>query len=277
MKNIIKLIFGIVLTGILFTACKKDENKVYYQGGTDPVLSASSTAALVLTSTNKDNPAVTFSWTNPNYQFNTGVSSQDVIYTLQIDTVGSNFKDVSETTISKDLSVALTVGELNKKILALNVIPGGVSNIEIRIKSNLINSTLPLYSNVIKLTVTSYLDFAITPPGTAPLFADGKLFLVGSATAGGWNNPVPLPTQQFTRLDATHYKITVPLLGGQEYLMLPVNGDWGTKYGNSCGANSCNSAGGDNFKMGGDNIKGPSSAGTYTITVNFVTGKFTVN
>ena len=277
MKNIIKLIFAIVFTGVLFAACKKDENKVYYQGGTDPVLSASSTSALVLNSANKDNPAVTFSWTNPNYQFNTGVSSQDVIYTLQIDTAGSNFKDVSETTISKDLSVALTVGELNKKILALNVTPGGVSNIEIRIKSTLFNSTLPLYSNVIRLTVTSYLDFAITPPGTAPLFADGKLFLVGSATAGGWNNPVPLPTQQFTRLDATHYKITAPLLGGQEYLMLPVNGDWGVKYGNSCGANSCNNAGGDSFKIGGDNMKGPSSAGTYTITVNFVTGKFTVN
>lgn len=277
MKNILKFTGTLLLVSFLFTACKKQINDIQYLGGTDPVLTASSTVALVLLPANANNPAVSFSWTNPDYQFSTGISSQDVTYTLQIDTVGSNFKDVSETTISKDLSVALTVSELNKKILSLNVIPGGVSNIEIRIKSTLVNSTLPLYSNIIKMKVTSYLDFAITPPGTAPLYADGKLFLVGSATGGGWNNPVPLPTQQFTRMDATHYKITVPLLGGQEYLLLPVNGDWGTKYGNSCGANSCNAAAGDNFKVGGDNVKGPASAGTYTITVNFVTGKFTVN
>ena len=139
------------------------------------------------------------------------------------------------------------------------------------------NSSVPLYSNVIAIAVTPYLDAAVTPPGTPPLFADGKLFLVGSATAGGWDNPVPVPTQEFTKIDATHYTITVALGGAQEYLMLPVNGDWSAKYGNACGSNSCNSATGDFFKAGGDNIKGPASGGTYTITVNFVTGKFTVN
>jgi hypothetical protein len=277
MKNIVKFLSAVTMVSLLLLACKKQINEIKYLGGTPPVLTASSTAALVLLPANANNPAITFSWTNPEYQFSTGISSQDVTYTLQIDTVGSNFKDINETTISKDLSIALTVSELNKKLLALNVIPGGVSNIEVRIKSTLANGSVPLYSNVIKLTVTTYLDFAVIPPGTAPLYTDGKLYLVGSATAGGWNNPVPLPTQQFTKIDPTHYTITITLAGGQEYLLLPVNGDWGTKYGNSCGSNSCNAAAGDNFKMGGDNIKGPASGGTYTITVNFVSGKFTVN
>lgn len=277
MKKSLKQITFLLVASLLFAACKKQINEIQYLGGTAPVLTASSTAALVLLPANANNNIISLSWTNPDYRFSTGISSQDVTYTLQIDTVGSNFKDVNETTISKDLAVTLTVADLNKKILALNVVPGGVSNIELRIKSALTNSSVPLYSNIIKMTVTTYLDFAVTPPGTAPLYNDGKLYLVGSATAGGWNNPVPLPTQEFTKIDATHYKITVALSGGQEYLLLPVNGDWGTKYGNSCGSNSCNNAAGDNFKMGGDNIKGPASSGTYTITVNFVSGKFTVN
>jgi len=278
MKNILKLLAGIILVSFFFLACKKQISQIQYLGGTPPVLTASSTAPLVLSPVNATTTqALTLSWTNPNYQFTTGLNSQDVAYTLQVDTVGSNFKDVSETVIAKDLSVALTVDALNKILLALNVTPGSVSNVELRIKANLVNSTATLYSNVIKLTATSYLSAAVTPPGTAPLYADGKLYLVGSATAGGWNNPVPLPTQQFTRIDATHYTITATLSGGQEYLLLPVNGDWGVKYGNSCGSNSCNSNTGDSFKMGGDNIKGPTAGGTYTISVNFITGKFTVN
>ena len=279
MKNIIKKAGAAILLSFVFTGCKKQISEIQYKGGTAPVLSASSTAPQVLNIANKNIAAITFSWTNPNYRFSTGISSQDVAYTIQIDTVGSDFvnPNLSETSVSKDLSTTFTVGDLNKKLLSMNLQPGVPYNLQIRVKSALNNSSVAMYSNVIPITVTSYLDAAVAPPGTAPLYADGKLYLVGSATAGGWDNPVPVPTQEFTKIDATHYTITVALSGGQEYLMLPVNGDWSAKYGNACGSNSCNSASGDTFKAGGDNIKGPASAGTYTITVNFVSGKFTIN
>lgn len=279
MKNIIKIVGAFIMLSFLSIGCKKQIGEIQLLGGTAPVLTASTTASMVLNVANKDNPAVTFSWTNPNYQFSTGISSQDVAYTLQIDTSGSNFvnPNLSETTIAKDLSTTLTVGDLNKKLLSMNLQPGSAYTVQIRIRSALANSSAFLYSNIIRITVTTYLDAAVTPPGTAPSYADGKLYLVGSATNGGWNNPVPVPTQQFTRIDATHYTITTTLIGGQEYLMLPVNGDWTVKFGNSCGSNSCNAAAGDNFKTGGDNFKGPASNGTYTITVNFISGKFTVN
>ncbi len=276
MKNIIKL-STVIIACFLVQACKKQISEVRYAGGTDPVLTVSSTDPQVLSIANKNKNAISFSWTNPNYQLSTGVSSQDVSYTVQIDT-SSKFTtpDLSETTIAKDLSATFTVGDLNKKLLAMNLQPGVAYNLNIRLRSTL-GISVPLYSNVIVVTVTPYLDAAVTPPGTPPFFTDGKLYLVGSATAGGWDNPVPLPTQEFTRIDATHYTITISLVGGQEYLLLPVNGDWSVKYGNACGSNSCNAAAGDNFKQGGDNIKGPSSGGMHTINVNFVSGKFTVN
>ena len=103
MKNILKLLFGaLFLTGAFFS-CKKDENKIFYEGGKAPVLTASSTSAMVLIIANKNNFALKFNWTNPDYQFTTGISSQDVTYTLQFDTTGarrSQLLSVLDTAIS---------------------------------------------------------------------------------------------------------------------------------------------------------------------------------
>jgi starch-binding outer membrane protein SusE/F len=283
MKTLIKFSLFVAITLVALHSCKKEENQVVFEGGTAPALKASSTGPFVLVLADKNNPALSFSWTNPNYNFNSGLSSQDVTYTLQIDTVGSNFKNpnMSQTPITKDLSVALTVGELNKKFLNMNIPTGVSKNYIVRVKSTLATNAVPLYSNVLNFTATAYLDAAVTPPGTAALgYTDGKLFLVGDATLGGWNNPVPVPTQKFTQVDATHYEITVTMVGGKEYLMLPVNGDWGSKYGVMCDpgqGNSCNpSPNALDFKAQGDNIKGPAGGGTYTIKVNFITGKITL-
>jgi starch-binding outer membrane protein SusE/F len=278
MKKILNISLSILAISIIICSCKKVENQVTFDGGTAPALSSNNAAPLVLLIANKDNPAITFSWTNPNYKFNTGVSSQDVTYTLQIDTAGSGFKNpkMNETVISKELALALTVGELNRKLLSMEL-PWGVSkNFNARIKSSLTNNSVPLFSNVVNFTATAYLDAAVTPPGTAPAYADGALFLVGSATPGGWNNPVPVPTQKFTRIDATHYELTLPMNGGQSYLMLPVNGDWSAKYGAMCSGNNCNAPGAYDFKAGGADLLAPATNGTYTIKVNFVSGKVTV-
>ncbi len=278
MKKIINFSLAGVFTCaiIALSSCNKEENKVDFLGGTAPVLTSTIPASIVLLDANKNNTAGVFTWTNPNYKFSTGTSSQDVTYTLQLDTAGSTFKNPNETIIPRELGVTLTVGELNKKILAMNL-PWGISkNFIMRIKASLANGSVPLYSNLKTFAATAYLDAAVTPPGTAPAYADGKLYLVGDASNGGWNNPVPVPTQEFTRIDATHYTLTVPLIGGKEYLLLPTNGDWGRKYGNACGSNGCNSTSGYDFKAQGDNIKAPATSGTYTIAINFVSGKITV-
>jgi subtilase family serine protease len=105
---------------------------------------------------------------------------------------------------------------------------------------------------------------------------NGDLFLVGSATAGGWNNPVPVPTQQFTRTNTTTYELTVALSGGQEYLLLPKNGDWGHKYAVKDKTLSGLNTGGEFGADLGDNFPGPSVTGNYKIVVDFKLGKFTV-
>ena len=143
-------------------------------------------------------------------------------------------------------------------------------NIEVRVTSTLASNTVPLVSNKLAFTVTPY---AIPPKVDPP--ASGKLFLVGGATPGGWSNPVPEPAQEFTKVSATLYVITVALTANESYLFLPVNGSWSAKYGFN-GSNNNNNVNGDDFKAEGGDVKAPGASGTYKIEVDFQRGKFTV-
>ncbi len=281
MKKIIKILSSSILLALIIISCKKEVASVTFNGGTNPVLTVSNPlATTVLLKSNENNIWNTLNWTNPNYQLSTGLSSQNVTYTIQFDTTGSNFTNPNkgEISIGSDLSNGLLVKDVNKLILGMGLLENMPHNMEIRVKSSLINNTLPYYSNVLKVTITPYLDVKVTLPADLPTVAanNGDLFLVGDATAGGWNNPVPTPTQKFTRTSSTTYEITVPLIGGKQYLMLPKNGDWGNKYAVVSNTVPGLSAGGDFDANKSDNFPGPSVSGNYKIVVNFKTGKFTV-
>jgi len=274
MKYISKIL---LLSSLLITSlwsCKKDENQVFFTGGTEPVLKSSlaSASSLTLTEPDKDLTAFVLSWTNPNYSFTTGVSSQNVSYTIEIDTTGANFTSPKkkEVSLSSDLSKGITIGELNSYAVAdLGLKTGMNHNIELRVKSSLANAGV-LYSNVIKYTINPYLVVKVALPSS------GDLFLVGNASPGGWNNPVPVPSQKFTQVSATVYELTIALTGGNSYLLLPVNGSWSDKYGGAGSGNNSNNVNGDDFKRGGSDLLAPAASGNYKISVDFVSGKFTL-
>jgi hypothetical protein len=120
MKNIFRYVLPALTLAIVFASCKKDEKRVVFEGGTAPVLTASAAGPFVLLQPERDKPAVTLKWTNPDYKFNTGVSSQDVTYTLQIDTAGSNFTlnpNKQEVAIANDLSVSYKNGSYRRSAL----------------------------------------------------------------------------------------------------------------------------------------------------------------
>jgi len=283
MKSLIKSLFTFSVLSVLLVSCKKDENKVFYQGGTNPVLTASSISPLVLLIANKDNPAVTFSWTNPNYQFNTGSSSQDVTYTLQVDTAGANFTNPlkQEKSISKDLSIALTVSDVNFFLTKMALTSGVAHNMEFRIKSNLGNNSVPLYSNVVKISVNNYLDFAVEPPGTpGAQYLDGNLWILGDAVASGWSNPLPNPydvSQKFARAggvnDVLHYVATITFNATGGYKLIQTQGVWATQYHAMDGTATLS---GDFEKKDSDPQFPSPGAGNYKVEINFQTGKYTL-
>ena len=273
MKSIIKLISLSLVLATTLWSCTKDENKEYILSSTNPVLSASSTAPLVLDLINKDNQAIKFSWTNPNYEFTTGTSSQDVNYTLQFDTTGANFTNpkLVARSVSKYLSMSLTVKELNSILLAMDLVENMPHNIEIRIVSSLTGSAVPLTSNVIKIVASPYLDVKYPVPA--------NLYITGAATPLSWQcgcaSDGAGTTQKFAKISSTAFQLTITLTAGQSYLLLPVYGSWSAKYGGVAAGNA-NNVTGDDFQPNGNDLLAPSVTKSYKITVDFKTGKFTV-
>ncbi len=280
MKKAIKLFLAITFSAGLLVSCKKDENKVYFEGGTPPLLTASSTTPMVLKRDDKDKFAITFSWTNPNYHFNTGVSSQSVTYILQVDTTGANFgsSKLQEQSISSDLSITMTVRDVNLFLTKMELAAGMNHNMEFRIKSTLGNGSVPLYSNVLKIVINNYLDFAVEPPGTlANNYLDGSLWIVGDAVASGWNNPLPAPydvPQRFSRVtptDVLHYKANINFNATGGYKLIQTQGVWSTQYHALDGTAKLSGK----FEKKDSDPQFPSpGAGLYKVEINFQTGEY---
>jgi hypothetical protein len=148
--------------------------------------------------------------------------------------------------------------------------PGKEHNLEVRVRAAIGNTATAVFSNSISIKATPY----ALPPKVAPP-TTGALYIVGNATPGGWNNPVPVPSQQFTRVSETLYEITLDMVGGGAYLLIPTNGQW-AKYNVNDDTIPGIAEGGDFFREGSRDIPGPAAAGTYKITVDFQRGKFTV-
>jgi hypothetical protein len=272
---------------LALAACKKQGTDVVYEGGTAPVLTATLKDSIPLSSATAKNQAISFAWTNPNYQFSNGVSSLNVTYNLEFDTVGANFTSPHMQTVqvSPDLSTSFTVDALNGLVAnGLQLAYAQQHALQVRVVSQMAPYTsgsagiAMLNSNPLNFTVTPYAPPpAVTPP------ASGTLVLVGGdPLLGAWSNPVPA-SQQFTKVSNTDYQLTIALSGGDptnsnssdQYLILPVNGSWSHKY--ACASTSAEPFSGGSFGLDkSSNFPGPTAAGTYKFDVNFQTGIITV-
>ncbi len=216
----------------------------------------SSASPLVLQVSNASNTAVSFNWNASNF------GSNEIKYALQIDTAGGNFANPQVKQLGTALTAGFTVSELNTIAIAAGVIGGTTKNVQFRIVSYLGNYATPLVNSAtVSIPVTT---FTPLPPA---------LYIVGDATPGGWNNPVPVPSQQFSRLDAVSYGIVINLTAGKSYLFLPLNGNWDHKYGGASATGGTLLADG---AVPGSNTPAPATSGMYQIVVNFQTNTYTV-
>jgi hypothetical protein len=209
------------------------------------------------------------------------MSSQDVTYTLEMDTLGGNFSSSKKVTtvISKDTKKIYTVGELNGILgntMVLQLDPRREYTVQIRGSSSISVSgggaAGKLTSNVISFKTTPF-----APPPKVEPPTNGTLWATGDAFASGWGNPLPAPydvSQQFTKISNTLYEATVSMVGGGGYKLIQIQGDWGTQYHMLAGGTW---EGGNIEKKDSDpQFPGGPSAGTYRITVDFQLGKFSV-
>ena len=124
-----------------------------------------------------------------------------------------------------------------------------------------------LYKIIVNFVTGKYTCTAATAADMPP----ANLYIVGDATPGGWNNPVPVPSQQFTKVSNAGFEITVTLTAGLHYLYLPVNGDGGHKYAVQDNTIPAIKLGGTFIVDSGQDFPSPDVTSPYKIQAEFIT------
>jgi len=270
MKLFNKMLAIGVAAALGFAACEKSPELPLYENGTMPLLTSSaSTVAPLPGDSNKY--VLAFTWTNPKY----ATDSSKNRYIIQIDSAGRNFSKATSKEVIGENNLSILGKDLNAMLLSYGFAFGVSYNMEARLISSYGNNNDRLISTSVPIKMTPY---KIPPKVVLP--TSGKLFIVGDATKGSWSNPVPVPTQEFTRIDETTFGGIFQLNGGGSYLILPENGNWDKKYAVADGSIPGLNAGGDfGYNVSGShnsNIPGPTTDGLYKIILDFQKGKFTV-
>jgi hypothetical protein len=258
------MLFMVAVTG--FTACDKIEDLPFYGPGIDPAMNASATnIAPVPADSLKD--VLTLDWSDPKY----ATDSNTVRFLVQIDSAGRNFAKASIREVIGKRTTTFTARDLNNIMLGFGFEFNKAYDLDVRVVSSYANNNERRNSNIVKIKATPYK----IPPKVA-LPTTGKLYLVGDASEGGWSNPVPVPTQEFTRIDETTFAGIFRMKGGKQYLILPLNGNWDNKYSVANNTLPDLNKGGEFRFNASDNFPGPTADGEYKIVLDFQQGKFTV-
>jgi hypothetical protein len=154
MKAIFKSSILLLFASVALWSCKKDETKTILKAGGATTLTSSATT-LVLQQANAASTATTLSWGKAEFGYPAAIT-----YTIQMCKGGTNFATPSSLTeigMGTALTKTFTVSEFNAKMQ--EIINDGVATpVEVRVKASVGSNVDPIYSNVVSLTVTSYLD-----------------------------------------------------------------------------------------------------------------------
>jgi starch-binding outer membrane protein SusE/F len=185
----------------------------------DPSKLTSSAATVTVALATQDQKALTFTW-SPSFQGYTGA----VTYTLQYDSTGKNFANVDEKVLGSNLvaqnnlySWDLKQGEVNESALNSGIAGGAQGKVDYRIKATTAQGALA-YSNVVSVTINSYLPEAIYP----------TLYMVGDLS--GWNNATAWPIFR-SETNAFGYTYTGYLPAGS-FKFISTLGQWAPMWGN---------------------------------------------
>lgn len=234
-----KILSFLILGGIalmMFSSCKKDEVQTVSTLGSAGTLTTSTTAPALSLATSA-NTAITFTWTA------TGVSGYQagITYTLQIDKKGNNFAAAREIAASSTLTQPVTVGAINTVLLNLNLATGVSTQVEVRLKSVIAANVVPVYSNVLVLTVV-------------PFTLTSYVYVPGAYQ--GWDPSTAPSLSSPTSTGVYDGVVTFPATAAFEF-KITKDANWNLSYG---GANGLLSTTGGNLTVPG--------AGTYLIHVD---------
>jgi hypothetical protein len=251
MKNIYKILIAFI--AVLMVSCNADdvENRPVITEAAAPVLlTPQSNFNLVLQNANATSLATTFVWDDAQYEGTETV----VNYIIEVAKAGTNFENPITAGATTDKFINYTVEGLNAVALDAGLAPFVEGELDVRIKSTVgAVSALPQISNFNTITLTPY-----------PAWPNWGI--IGSATAGttggdGWGTDANLDYDLATK----KYSITMDLAVGE--IKFRLDDAWTTNMGDNGNDLSLDEAGA-NIPI--------TSAGNYTIIVDFIAGTYTI-
>ncbi len=263
MKNIFKIFIAVIMVTGLWS-CESEDNFMFVEApaASFSILTPSTGTQIVLTQeTPQSNTALTLTWEKVDYGMPTAVT-----YTVQVAANGTEFASPKDISSASSTNFSLTVAELNAIALDLDFMPEEESGLDVRIKATVGTAgSEPKYSDVITLLVTPFPSSIIR-----------QLFLVGDATAGGWNtNDGNLPMFRDPN-DLGKFYYTGKFAAGSVKL-IEVLGQWAPMYGFDGGS----ATSGNLVPRPTEGDPDPASLtitteGYYTLTVNLTTKEYTI-
>jgi len=258
MKNYRNLLSNIVimaLTIVLFTSCEDDaELFVVASNPTAPVLAELGIPSIELDAVNTNNPAITLNWQSADYGQQASVN-----YAVQFASDEAFSSPLTATSVTGNNSATLSVNELNSAAGTVGLPPFAFSTIYVRVVSSLgAQNGIPLTSNTISLMVSPFFNYPFT-----------DYYLVGDATAPGWNNNNNNPPLFRDGSNPNIYYYTGYYNSGQ-FKVLEVKGLWQPQWGTNDGATiEVNDGTGSDPNTFPNNNNPIAVAGSYTFTIDY--------
>jgi hypothetical protein len=258
-KNISNYILTVFALAIV-SSCTDDTEKFVVSETAPVVLSELAITDIELDPVNTNNPAITLNWTTADYGQQASVS-----YTLELSNDQAFTQPLKAATVTGNNTVTLSVSELNSAAGNVGFPPFAWNTMYARVKSSIgTQSGLPVASNSINFSVFPYFNYK---------FKD--FYLVGDATAPGWNNNSNNPPLFRDASNANLYRYT-GYFGVGQFKVLEIKGlwqpQWGTNDGSTIDVNPGTGSDPNTFPNNNNPI---ASAGYYTFTINYSSNTYT--
>lgn len=236
---------------------------------TAPVLAELNFSEIELDANNANNPALTLSWEDANYGQQLAIN-----YAVEFSSDEAFTETVNGGSLTGKNALTLSVGELNSIASEAGLNPFEWSTLFTRVVSSLgSQKSEEVYSNVIGFSVYPFFNYPYK-----------EYYLVGNATAPGWDNNNNNPPLFRDVNDPNTYSYSGKFVNGQ-FKVLEFPGLWQPQWGTNDGTLSDGVYSGSiDVNPGGGTDPGTfpnnntdANAGSYTFTVNFTTKEYTLS
>jgi len=220
----INLIILILVGLFAIISCEKDETKVVIGVYNPPAITApTGGTSYVLTEETETDTMTTFTWSAADFGF-----QSSVLYSVQFDFVGNDFASPGDMGSTNDLELAVTVGNVNQKIILAGGYTGVVNSLETRIMAVIqaIDKTNidTLFSSSITMDVTPFEKIIIYPS----VYVAGN-YQAASGYTSDWSPD--LGPQLYSLKDNEKYEGYVYMANGSNEFKFTDGPNWDLNWG----------------------------------------------